>query len=276
MPDGKYTLDPAASALTGAEKLPIVQSSADKHVTPQQIRDYILQAVSTTELSYVDGATSNIQAQINAINAIVGGLTAFTHKQAVSCATTGNITLTGLSAVDGFTPVNGTRVLVWQQTAKSENGIYVARAGAWERAADFNALDDLLEGAIVPVIDGLKYNNKVFICISDSITTVGSSDIEFEEYASTDYVAKTAAYTATHRDLGKTFGCDGTFTFDLPTAVGIKGKRIIVKNEGAGTITVDGSGAETIDGAATKVLSVQYDGFVFQSNGTNWSIVGAF
>lgn len=71
MPDGKYTLDPAASALAGTEKMPIVQSATDKHVTPEQIRDYILQSVSPTELAYINSLTGNVQ---TAIDSIVAGL----------------------------------------------------------------------------------------------------------------------------------------------------------------------------------------------------------
>jgi hypothetical protein len=63
----------------------------------------------------------------------------------------------------------------------------------------------------------------------------------------------------------------GTFTVNLPTAVGIPGQQFEVKNSGAGTITVDPSGAETIDGASTKTLA-QYDALRIMSNGTNWII----
>ena len=52
-------------------------------------------------------------------------------------ATTGNKTLSGLSAVDGYTPINGDRILVWQQSTASENGVYIADSGTWTRAADF-------------------------------------------------------------------------------------------------------------------------------------------
>lgn len=65
----------------------------------------------------------------------------------------------------------------------------------------------------------------------------------------------------------------GTFTVTLPTAVGIEGQYFIVKNSGAGVITIDGDGAETMDGVASKTLSVQYESMTFVSNGANWIIV---
>jgi hypothetical protein len=50
--------------------------------------------------------------------------------------TTANITLSGLQTIDGYTLVAGDRVLVWVQDDLTANGIYLASAGAWTRAAD--------------------------------------------------------------------------------------------------------------------------------------------
>jgi hypothetical protein len=84
------------------------------------------------------------------------------------------------------------------------------------------------------------------------------------------YTAKTAAYTAGTDDY--MIECTAnTFTVDLPTAVGITGKEYIVKNTGAGVITVDANGAETIDGNTTFTLN-QWDTLPIMSNGTNWII----
>jgi len=61
-----------------------------------------------------------------------------------------------------------------------------------------------------------------------------------------------------------------TFTVTLPTAVGITGRRYIIKNSGTGVITVAAGGAETIDGEPTYVLAVQYGVVTVLSNGTDW------
>lgn len=63
-----------------------------------------------------------------------------------------------------------------------------------------------------------------------------------------------------------------TFTVTLPTASGITGKEYIVKNSGAGTITVDADGTETIDGNLTVVLAAD-DSTTIISDGTNWIII---
>ena len=66
---------------------------------------------------------------------------------------------------------------------------------------------------------------------------------------------------------------DGTFTINLPTAVGITGEQFTIKNVGTGTITVDGDNTETIDGNLTAVIAVQNASITVVSNGTNWIII---
>jgi hypothetical protein len=89
------------------------------------------------------------------------------------------------------------------------------------------------------------------------------------------YVTKTGAYTATNDDY--VIDCtSGTFTVTLPASSGRTGRILIIKNSGAGTITVDGNGAETIDGAATYAISVQYGTIQIMSDGTNWKIIAKF
>lgn len=64
----------------------------------------------------------------------------------------------------------------------------------------------------------------------------------------------------------------GSFTVDLPTAVGIQGTRYTLVNSGIGLITLDPNASETINGNATIDL-VQYVSRTVQSNGTSWTIV---
>jgi hypothetical protein len=89
------------------------------------------------------------------------------------------------------------------------------------------------------------------------------------------YVTKTGAYTATNDDY--VIDCtSGTFTVTLPASSGRTGRILIIKNSGAGTITVDGNASETIDGAATYSLAVQYATIQIISDGTDWKIISKF
>jgi hypothetical protein len=90
-----------------------------------------------------------------------------------------------------------------------------------------------------------------------------------------NYVTKTGAYTATNADY--VIDCtSGTFTVTLPASSGRTGRILIIKNSGAGVITVDGNASETIDGAATYSLAVQYATVQIMSDGTNWKIISKF
>ena len=86
------------------------------------------------------------------------------------------------------------------------------------------------------------------------------------------YVGVTTTYSISSDDYF--IECtSSTFNVTLPTAVGIDGKIYVIKNSDTGVITVDTTSSETIDGVLTKTLN-QYDSVIFESNGTNWVIVG--
>jgi hypothetical protein len=113
------------------------------------------------------------------------------------------------------------------------------------------------------------YNSEVGVGIN---TATHNSTLQVEGSLSLSYVAKTSTYTATSAD--HTIDCtSGTFTVNLPTAVGIKGRIYVIKNTGTGVITVDGNSTETIDGATTQTLSVQYQSITIQSDNANWIII---
>lgn len=64
-------------------------------------------------------------------------------------STTTNIALTGTQVINAVAVVVDDRVLVKDQTNSAENGIYVVKAGAWERATDMNDASDMLSGMLV-------------------------------------------------------------------------------------------------------------------------------
>jgi hypothetical protein len=70
-------------------------------------------------------------------------------KAPVVVATTLNIALQGLPLISGVQLVACDRVLVKSQNDKAENGIYIAAAGTWDRAKDFNAENDITKGQLV-------------------------------------------------------------------------------------------------------------------------------
>jgi len=67
----------------------------------------------------------------------------------------------------------------------------------------------------------------------------------------------------------------GAFTVTLPLAADNGGRIIVVKkiDASANVVTLDGNGVETVDGAETLSLSVQYEAYNVQSDGTAWWII---
>lgn len=77
-------------------------------------------------------------------------------KDSVRCATTENITLSGLQTIDGITVTANERVLVKNQSNPVQNGIYVASASGWSRATDAD--------------DGTKFNTGAYIYVEAGTT----------------------------------------------------------------------------------------------------------
>ena len=117
-----------------------------------------------------------------AASIIVGRLT---WKAVAHVATTANITIaTDLNAgdtIDGLVLVDGMRVLVWQQTAQEENGIYVVDAAPF-RAVDFDDSPEIV-GSLVSIVDGTTHGGKIFRNTNTTDIVVDTDPITFEEQA---------------------------------------------------------------------------------------------
>ncbi len=146
--------------------------------------------VTITELSYVSGATSPLQAQIDAI---VSGLS---WKQAVRVRTTANITLSGAQTIDGVSVIAGDRVLVMNQTLPTENGIYICAAGAWSRSTDADTGAELLQ-ATVATQEGTLYADQQYVCTTNAPIVIGVSNIVFILVGGTTYVGTSNRITVT-------------------------------------------------------------------------------
>lgn len=101
-------------------------------------------------------------------------------KASCRVATTANLgALSGLLTIDGVTLVAGDRVLVKDQTTGSQNGIYVAAAGAWSRATDADDGTKLTSGATVPVEEGTANADTLFMLTADGVITIGITALVF-------------------------------------------------------------------------------------------------
>ena len=105
-------------------------------------------------------------------------------KQPVKVATTGNIALAGAQSIDGVAAVAGDRVLVKNQTAPAENGVYVVASGSWSRATDFDLWAEV-PGAFVFVNQGSTNGDRAWGCTADAGGTLGSTAIGFTQFMGT-------------------------------------------------------------------------------------------
>ena len=80
-------------------------------------------------------------------------------KDDVEVARTSGST-SGEQVIDGVTALNGTRVL--QMSAGHLTGIWLVRAGEWERAPDARTPEQLQGGLLVRALSGSVFNNMVF------------------------------------------------------------------------------------------------------------------
>jgi hypothetical protein len=97
----------------------------------------------------------------------------------VRVATTANITLNGLQSIDGVTVAADDRVLVKDQTAGAENGIYDASSGNWNRADDFSVNGHVVEGTRVYVNQGTANANTEWAVTTDDDITLDTTSIVF-------------------------------------------------------------------------------------------------
>lgn len=134
-------------------------------------------------------------------------------KASVRIATTANHALTGLTAIDGVTPVATNRILVKSQSTGSQNGIYVAAAGAWSRATDFDASNEVTAGLTVAVEEGTLNGGQIFMLTTPNPITLATTALTFTSIDTGDMKAANnlsdVTNAATARDnLGVEIGSD--------------------------------------------------------------------
>ena len=117
--------------------------------------------------AYVDG---KVLEEINKLDS----------KQSVRAATTANIALAGLQAVDGVALVAGDRVLVKSQASAKDNGLYVVSAGAWARTADADTNAEVTSAMLVSVEQGATLADTRWQLITDVTIVLGTTPLTFQ------------------------------------------------------------------------------------------------
>ena len=137
-------------------------------------------------------------------------------KPSVRLASTGNLSLSGLAAVDGVTPNPNDRILVKDQSSQPQNGVYAAAAGAWSRVTDMDTWAEI-PGAFVFVEDGSAAQRDTgWLCTADQGGTLGSTAIVWVQFSGAGQIIDGIGLLKT----GNTFDVrlDGT-TIEAPSDI---------------------------------------------------------
>ena len=192
-------------------------------------------------------------------------------KAECQVASTGNLTLSGLQTIDGYTTLVGDRVLVKNQTTQAQNGIYVVASGAWARSSDANTWNSLIS-AFTFIQNGSTQANSGWVCTISTGGTLGATPVTWSQLASAaSYFAGTgltlSSYTFSITPVGTagTYGsassvpvfvtnASGQVTSVTNTSISIAPSQInaTIPNSGLtnSSITVNGS-AISLGGSAT-------------------------
>ena len=131
------------------------------------------------------------------VDSLIQGVDA---KASVRVATTVNITLSGTQTVDGIALAAADRVLVKNQTAPAENGIYLVSATAWTRATDADSWAEL-PALFTWAGQGTANGDSGWLCTVDAGGTLGTTAVTFVQFSGAGSVDAGAGLTKTGNTL---------------------------------------------------------------------------
>ena len=108
---------------------------------------------------------------------------------------------TGISTLDGYTLVNGDRILVKDEGTQAHNGIYVrTSATVLTRADDFDTTAEVASGDFLFVENGTANGSNGYVQ-TETTVAIGTSAINFEQFSGAGQIVDGAALSKTGNQL---------------------------------------------------------------------------
>lgn len=234
-------------------------------------------ALQLATKQYVDAVAEGLHihaasaaATTGTLASITGGTVTYNNGTAGVGAT---LTLSvALTALDGYTLLNGDRVLVKDEVAQANNGIYTWATGGTvlTRATDFDTAPEMASGDFTFIVYGTQYANTGWVQI-DPVTTVGTSPVVWIQFSGagaytagtgltltgTQFSITNTAVTAGSYGSASSVGtfsvnAQGQLTAAASTAIAIANTQV----SGLGTMSTQNANSVAITGGAVDGATV--------------------
>lgn len=201
-------LKPSQGAAAGTEALRALGTSSSTALAGNTRLDQITAPTASVALNsqkitgLADGTVATDAATYGQVQAAAAGLDA---KQSVRVATTASGTLASSfengDTVDGVTLATGDRILIKNQSATEENGIYVvAASGAPTRATDADTWAEVVS-AFVFVEEGTTNADSGWVSTGNAGGTIGSTSMPWTQFSGLGQITAGAALTKSGNTL---------------------------------------------------------------------------
>ena len=244
--NGNIILDPNGSGVVN------VNTSRITNVTdPTQAQD-------AATKSYVDATSSGLDVKSACLYATTAALPAVTYangSSGVGATLTANAN--AALSVDGGSPSVDDRILVKDQAAQAQNGIYTVTATGsgsavfvLTRATDYDTTADIKDGTFTFVQQGTANADNGYVMTTNGDITVGTTAIAFDQFSGAGQITAGAGLTKT----------GNTIDIGAGTGITVNANDIQVATNYAGGTSIVSLGTVTTGAWNATAVGTQYGG----------------